>query len=112
MGPLPYTLLRTFATFFYQIGTNWIFFVAFGELVGIVPYMMRDTEVGLERHYSVADLQARFGVHSNTVKKWLAGGFFPNAIKLPSPNGNGSWRVPQSDIDAFIARQIVETHRA
>jgi hypothetical protein len=50
---------------------------------------------------TVADLAARFGRGTSTVRGWLERGFFEGAYKLNSKD----WRVPQAAVEAFQERQ-------
>jgi len=44
------------------------------------------------------------GVTQTTVSQWADAGFFPNAFRL-SPRRKSPWRIPNADVEAFIARQ-------
>jgi hypothetical protein len=50
---------------------------------------------------TVPALAAELGRSDSTVRGWLAAGEFPNAYKFQ----NREWRIPQSDVRAFIEGQ-------
>ena len=62
-------------------------------------------ELAPQQHLITAQVARQLNVTLNTAKKLLCGGSFPNAWKLP--NKRGDWRIPESDVRAFIER-----HRA
>jgi len=41
------------------------------------------------------------GVTGETINRWLQAGHFPNAWRI-NPHSRSRWRIPKSDIDAFI----------
>ncbi len=51
-------------------------------------------------HKTTSQLAKRLGVHVNTAKTLISSGEFPNAFKVIS-----TWRIPESDITAFIDRK-------
>jgi excisionase family DNA binding protein len=53
----------------------------------------------IERHVSVTILAEELCLHRNTVVKLIRAGQFPNAIRV-----GRVWRVPQSDVNAYSAR--------
>lgn len=52
-----------------------------------------------DRYVTVNALAERLSVHIETVRRWIRDGKFPNAIKLPDGR---EWRIPESDVQAFI----------
>jgi excisionase family DNA binding protein len=49
---------------------------------------------------TVDEIAKRLSVHEESVRRWLRAGRFPNAIKLPE--GRGDWRIPVTDVAAFL----------
>lgn len=47
----------------------------------------------------LTQVASQIGVERSTARKYAEEGHFPNAYRLPG----GAWRVPQSDIDTFVA---------
>lgn len=45
------------------------------------------------------------GVSIGQMGKWLMLGDFPNAYRLNPLRSQSAWRIPKSDIDAFIAKR-------
>ena len=42
------------------------------------------------------------GVSKGTINRWVKEGHFPNAWRI-NPHLQSGWRIPESDVDAFIA---------
>jgi len=51
--------------------------------------------------FTRAEVEKQLRMHRNTVLSHLQKGHFPGAWKT---DPNGEWKIPQSAIDAFIAR--------
>ena len=58
-------------------------------------------------HSTTPELAARLNVHLNTAKRLIRRGYFPNAFRLTA---QGPWRIPESDIVAWIDRRKAATH--
>jgi excisionase family DNA binding protein len=56
---------------------------------------------------SVARAAARVGVCRRTIKRWVKGGLLP-ATRLPSPKGKGHLRIRLGDLEALVARGILQ----
>lgn len=50
----------------------------------------------------VQELATRLRVKRKTAERMCRRGEFPNALKV-----NGDWRVPESDVDAYLASRRV-----
>lgn len=55
-------------------------------------------------HLTVSELATRAQVSNDTVKKWLADGLFPNAIRS-GPGPTCAWWIPESDIIAAAEKE-------
>jgi predicted DNA-binding transcriptional regulator AlpA len=62
------------------------------------------TETKLKAH-EVADM---LGVTVQTVSNYCADGVFPNAFKLGNSKTH-PWRIPQSDVDAYLRERRKES---
>jgi Helix-turn-helix domain len=49
----------------------------------------------------------RAGVCPRTVKRWIKGGLLP-ATRLPSPKGRGHLRIRLGDLEAVLARGVLQ----
>lgn len=56
--------------------------------------------MAIEKHFTVSELVDRLGLHRNTVQNLIREGAFPGAFKI-----GRTWRVPQSDVEAYLDRQ-------
>jgi len=58
---------------------------------------------------TTAQVAKMLGVTPATVNNWLKSdlGYFPNAYPL-SPTPKSPWRIPKSDVEAFIQRRRKE----
>jgi len=54
-----------------------------------------------ERYLSAGEVARRLQVRRQTVTRWCSGGFVPGAWKTPGPRG--SWRIPESVVESFLA---------
>jgi excisionase family DNA binding protein len=48
---------------------------------------------------TIEDVAHLLNVCQPQVRRWIAAGRFPNAVRLP---GRGHWRVPVADYESFI----------
>lgn len=49
---------------------------------------------------------AALNVSRNTIRRMIARGDLPGAVKLGGPGvGRKEWRIPQTDIDNYLGRQ-------
>jgi len=53
---------------------------------------------------TTAEVARKLNVTQTTISVWINSGFFPNAFKL-SPKPKSPWRIPKSDVDAFIEKR-------
>lgn len=51
----------------------------------------------------VSDVAVRLNVHPKTAERFVRRGIFPNAVMV-----EGSYRIPSSDIDAYLAANRVK----
>ncbi|MGD9099512.1 MAG: helix-turn-helix domain-containing protein [Anaerolineae bacterium] len=56
-----------------------------------------------DRLLSSKEAAAIFGVNSRTITRWVHAGYFPEAYKS-GPARNSRYRIPQSDVDAFLQK--------
>ena len=56
---------------------------------------------------SIARAADRAGYSPRTVKRWIKGGLLP-ATRAPSPKGMGHLRVRLGDLEALMARGILQ----
>ncbi len=66
---------------------------------------MTETPADVTPDLTVGDVGQRMRVHPRTVVRWLDGGEFPDAYRLPG----GAYRIPAHDVEAFIERRRI-TH--
>ncbi len=57
-----------------------------------------DTRESTSTPYGTTEAAKRLGVSNKTLHRYLHEGHLPGAYQLPG----GDWRIPDSDIDAFI----------
>lgn len=50
-------------------------------------------------HLSINEAASRAGVSRDTIKRKLAKGAFPNAVRLPGPGPRGPWGIPLLDLE-------------
>ena len=50
-------------------------------------------------HLSINEAASRAGVSRDTIKRRLANGAFPNAVRLPGPGPRGPWGIPPLDLE-------------
>ena len=55
-----------------------------------------------EKMLSTEEAAQLLGVTVESINRWLRAGHFPNAWRI-NPHNRSRWRIPQSDIDAFVA---------
>jgi excisionase family DNA binding protein len=55
----------------------------------------------------VATAARRAGVSTRTLKRWIKSGALP-ASRLPSPKGKGHLRIRLGDLEALIARGLLQ----
>jgi len=55
----------------------------------------------MERDLTVREVAARMGTHTETIRRWLRRGMFPNAYQISNRYG---WRIPEGDLDALRRR--------
>ena len=53
---------------------------------------------------TTAEVSEILDVAQATISAWCMAGDFPNAYKL-NPRTRSEWRIPKSDVDAFIERR-------
>ena len=53
---------------------------------------------------TIEDVAHLLNVCQPQVRRWIAAGRFPNAVRLP---GRGHWRIPVGDYDGFIANHRI-----
>ena len=56
---------------------------------------------------SVAKAAGRAGVHPRTVKRWIRNGHLP-ATRTPSAKGKGHLRIRLGDLEALLARGMLQ----
>ncbi len=52
---------------------------------------------------TTAQVAARLGQGIEKIRKLLRSKRFPNAVKYGATDGRCEWRVPASDVDAYLA---------
>jgi Helix-turn-helix domain len=65
----------------------------------------------VSRHHavwlSIRRAADRAGVCPRTLKRWIKGGLLP-ATRLPSPKGKGHLRIRLGDLEALLARGVLQ----
>ncbi len=57
-----------------------------------------------EEYLTTAQVAKILGVSIPSVNLWVKAGDFPNAFRI-NPRTHSPWRIPRSDVDAFIERR-------
>jgi len=55
-----------------------------------------------EEMLTCAQVAKMLGVSKQSINRWVKEGHFPNAWRI-NPRLQSGWRIPKSDVDAFIA---------
>jgi excisionase family DNA binding protein len=56
---------------------------------------------------SVAKAAGRAGVHPRTIKRWIRSSYLP-ATRMPSAKGKGHLRIRLGDLEALLARGMLQ----